>query len=432
MFSGSIQDKKKNTQDLFLTILKTITTADESGGYGRQISAGLSRGADWDYFILLSLYHRVENLIYKGLEGYFSNIPADTVLKLKGYWLQSNTINQRKLTAIKEVLAEFNKLGIEFILIKGLFLSRALYGDINLRGLVCDLDVFVRSQLRFQIEDQLKKQGYVVEEDEEPEGFQWQKDIFREKDNFCIDLHWNLSRHWQRDAVLEEMWKDAHEEYLEGIPYLSLSLEDTLIYLSVHLADGDGYRQLIHICDIARFIHIFKNKIDFEKLLDKARRYHLTNSLYYGLWLSHQNFGSEIGDGILKALKPGLFKRMLVYPFVRRKNYFAETIIRKLVRRYFNFFLFDLVEAKGIKGYLRLIRLILFTPQKSGKLSLSQFTKRLLRPFNWLISEWLKEKKVLHQERSPLKSRILSDKKLLIEYGNPATFHRLSLFFLSL
>jgi len=382
----------KNTQDLFLPILKRVILEQKDKDLPGEVFGLRFDGIDWDYLLFLSLYHRVENLIYTGLKDCFSELPSIIVMKLKGLWRQSQERNQLELRVAKEVLADFSNIGFKVIPVKGLILSQLLYGDINCRSILCDLDVLVLKSSRLEIEEGFKKIGYAVGEDEEPEGFQWQKDIFRAKDNFCIDLHWNLSRHWQRDAALEEMWKDAHEEYLEGIPYLSLSLEDTLIYLSVHLADGDGYRQLIHICDIARFIHIFKKEINWNKLVDKARRYNLTSSLYYGLFLPKKILGCPLNDTILRELKPGILKRMLVYSFIGENNFFVETFIRKFVREYFNFFLFDFIEAKGIKGYLRLMRLMLFMPKKDGKLSLSQPAKRVMGLFNWTLSEWLKER----------------------------------------
>jgi len=259
-----------------------------------------------------------------------------------------------------------------------------LYSDINYRGTVCDLDVLVEENCHNSAEDLLRENGYDVEGRTEPAEFQWQKETVIKGDVFGVDLHWNLSRHWQDKKVLEEMFRDARQEYLEGIPYLSLSLEDELIYLSVHLATGNGYRSLLLVADIARFIRISHDKINAEKLLDKARRFHLSNSLYYGLWLAGRFFDCEIRKGLMLKISPSFLKRLLVYPFVRRKNFFAQTFTNRLVENYLSFFLFDLVEAKGLKDYTRLFRLMLFPRSRESKLSFGRFAKIIFAPFHWL------------------------------------------------
>ncbi|MDP3012780.1 MAG: nucleotidyltransferase family protein, partial [Candidatus Subteraquimicrobiales bacterium] len=374
---------------LFLAVLERIILDKDSG---EEIISCLDAGINWEHFWLLVLYHRVENLIYLGLKDYFAFLPAEAVLRLKGYWLQSQGINQKNLISLKEVLLDFYNLGIKVIPLKGLILSQGLYGDINCRGIPADFDCLVDASSRFATEDKLRGQGYEVKKDIEPEGLQWQKDAIRIKDGVDVDLHWNLSRSWKDQAVLDRMWADARQQNLAGINYLSLSLEDLLIYLSVHLADGDGFVQLIHVCDIARFIHIFQDKIDFSELLDKARRYNLTNSLYYGLLLAKGIISAPVRGDVLLKLKPGLLKRMAIAPFVRRQNFFAETFTRKFVGKYFSFFLFDFIEAKRIKDYLRLLRFMLFGPGKEDEFSPVSFIKRLFRPFNWLIRQFIKPK----------------------------------------
>jgi hypothetical protein len=390
MKNNSACAKRKNTENLFLAILKMVVLEEDSRSFSEKIVSLVSSGIDWDYFLLLCLYHRVENLIYLGLKDCFANLPVDLVLKLKGYWLQSESMNQNNLVFLKEALADFRNLGVRVMPLKGLILAQMLYSKSNARGLLCDLDVLVPSSSRLQAEEGLRNKGYEIEGDTEPEGFQWQKDAIRIKDGLCIDLHWNLSRQWKDQAVLDQMWADGHEEDLGGISYLSLSLEDTLIYLCVHLADGDGFQLLIHICDIARFIHIFRDKINFNRLLDKARLYHLTNSLYYGFLLSQRIMEVPVKEGILSRLRPGIFKRIVMHPFVRRENLFNETFTRKLIHRYLGFFIFDILEAKKPGDYLRLLSLIISGPKKEDKFSPVNFSHRLFRPFNWLIHECFK------------------------------------------
>ncbi|MDP3142789.1 MAG: nucleotidyltransferase family protein, partial [Candidatus Omnitrophota bacterium] len=192
MKNNSVCAKRKNTENLFLAILKMVVLEKESRSFSKKIASSVSAGIDWDYFLLLCLYHRVESLTYLGLKDYFANLPVDLVLKLKGYWLQSESINQNNLAFLKEVLADFRNLGVRVIPLKGLILAQMLYSKSNARGLLCDLDVLVPSSLRLKAEEGLRNKGYEVKGDTEPEGFQWQKDAVRIKDGLYIDLHWNL------------------------------------------------------------------------------------------------------------------------------------------------------------------------------------------------------------------------------------------------
>jgi len=379
------RSKLKDTEKLFLAILKKKIC--ERDGV-QEIISGLGLEIDWELFLQLAVYHRVENLILEGLKDYFNELPSAIVLRLKGYCLQDEVINLKGLAAAKEILKDLNDMSIEAIPLKGILLSHLLYGDINSRGAFVELDLLVPYGQRKGIEKKLEGNGFTIDQDTEPEGFQWQKNAWRWKDNFCIDLHWNLSRHWKNMAAIEEVWRDSREYYWEGIPVLNLSWEDTLLFLSLHLVNSDNFRQLIYIGDIARFIQVFENEINWAKLVDKARRYKLTNSLYYALLMPERLLSMHPPAGILDQIKPSTMKGILIYPFIRRENYFAHTFVRKLVDRYFSFFLFDLMEARTLRDYLKVMRFMIFSPRRQAGLSFLGFIKRLFSPLPWLIGQW--------------------------------------------
>jgi hypothetical protein len=132
--------------------------------------------------------------------------------------------------------------------------------------------------------------------------------------------------------------------------------EHQLIHLALHLAPG-LYAQLnlLNLFDMYYLISIFRNSIDWEHLVDFARRSKISSYIYAPIFLCDQLFNVGIPEQVLHQLGPKISCGKTNYI----QNDYFETILNEgiLISK---IFLERLIWADGITNKLRLLRMALF------------------------------------------------------------------------
>ena len=90
---------------------------------------------------------------------------------------------------------------------------------------------------------------------------------------------------------------------IDGVSLRQLSPEDTLLYLSVHLAVHHGYGVARMFVDLDRLIRLGP-ALDWGILTRRAQGTGLRNVVYFALDLTRLLLGTPIPDGVLQNLKP--------------------------------------------------------------------------------------------------------------------------------
>lgn len=80
---------------------------------------------------------------------------------------------------------------------------------------------------------------------------------------------------------MQRIWKYAKPVKLEGIDVLTLSYEHLLIYLCYHRFNH--FFKLILLIDIVEFLKNYKNNINWDFVVEEAKRFNLSLILYYVL-----------------------------------------------------------------------------------------------------------------------------------------------------
>ncbi|MFC1496604.1 nucleotidyltransferase family protein [Candidatus Margulisiibacteriota bacterium] len=187
---------------------------------------------------------------------------------------------------LNSILDKFKENRIGVILLKGAALLEKIYPDISTRPM-SDLDLLVKKEELKQCQEILEGLGFRPKP--ENSGILYVK---AGEPAVCVDLHTEIPYLQNQDLIREQV-KDS-----------LLPPEENLIYLCYHLAVHHGYPFEKWVRDIELFIDHYKDQLDWEKLVEKIKKYRLEIPCYYTL---------KKAGKVIKELKPGQSLRNLLF-----------------------------------------------------------------------------------------------------------------------
>lgn len=234
---------------------------------------------DWDRFLDLARHHRVYSILYNHLRKTDDvRIPPQVRQALKREY-QSNTFDMLRLSAQMEGLCTlFSDTGIRAIVLKGPVLAADLYGDVSLRT-SRDLDILIPMQDLDQVEEFLKGQGYLKEEEYKTilNDWKWRHHhvtFIHKKTRVTLEIHWRLGPGPGKEPGFDELWERRRISTITSNPVYYLGREDLFLFLASHGA-RHGWSRLRWLADIDR---ILRQNLDFPKLyqlLKEFRQLHI-------------------------------------------------------------------------------------------------------------------------------------------------------------
>ncbi len=266
---------------------------------------------DWNYF--------VNTLIERGLSPLFYNKlillsnqtkpPKEITEKLKKAYYKTLSRSLMLHDYYKNVATAFNANGVEFIALKGIYLSEWLYGDVGLRQF-SDIDLLVKPQDAEKALSVLRSLGYKSFDGIESEEIGGQKDLMHYKprilNDVSVEIHINVQHSKESYLMpIEELWANAVKTKIDGIDARVLSFYDQFIHLCVHLDKHVkmGHVQFTSFADITNIISVYENEFDWQQLLEKSRRYNCEAIVFKYVVLVHKYFNAPIPTVILKEYK---------------------------------------------------------------------------------------------------------------------------------
>ena len=269
---------------------KIIGLCREPLNWGYLIKRGGDEGVD------SLLYHHLKRVQgFKGsrLQG-LDALPLDPSIPqtLSSRYYSNLLSNIHLLDEFYYVLKRLNKIGIEVIVLKGVFLIEKVYRNIGLRPMT-DVDVLVRKEAIPEVMKVMSDSGYYIT----PHGH-----LGYLKDGefpAVMDFHWDI---WFPET--DDIWKRCKITMIKDIPVKSLDNEDVLIYMATHQSINHGMHKLIWLCDIREFIMAYRNDIDWKIFIRRIKDYNIEMPLYYTLSHTEKLLGTEIPSDVLEELKP--------------------------------------------------------------------------------------------------------------------------------
>ncbi len=200
--------------------------------------------------------------------------------------------------------------GIEFMMVKGLWLAETIYQDMSARR-SGDIDLLLKPEDMPRFTAMVAGMGYDV-----PAGVTDIREIApgakehaitELRTGAYIDVHWSLVDTPEQLAVSEEtFWLHSEVQRIAGRRCRSLCLEDHLLYLAFHAAI---LHRFIYVgprafMDIAQMIRTPIRPMDWDFLTQRALALGWSRSVWLVFEIARTHFGAAVPLHVLKVMEP--------------------------------------------------------------------------------------------------------------------------------
>jgi hypothetical protein len=273
-----------------------------------RIGRVLKERVNWDYTMREAFYHGTIPLLFWNLSRLApDDVPKTTLDQLKA---ASNAIACRNLSLTGELLKLldlFRERGIRALPLKGPALAAAAYGNLSLRQF-CDLDILVPKEDMLKAKEVLLLQGYHPKLDltagEEAAYLESHHDykFVRSKDSMVVEIQWGVTQ-WSFAFPFdfEDAWKHREVISVAGASAPNIAPEILLLMLCVH-GTKHRWEQLKWICDIAEMVDTYREKLDWDRLMDRACSLGGERMLLLGLFLAQDLLGAGLSEEAIKRV----------------------------------------------------------------------------------------------------------------------------------
>ncbi len=271
--------------------------------------------ADWGKILDLSRKHAVAPLLYYKLKTRTGThaVPDGIMRKLQLEYLSSSA---RSLTQSGELTKCVNVLhdaGIPVIILKGAYYADVIYGNSALRPMN-DLDLLIRESDLSQADKILLEAGYSRRGDvRRDRATKANVGFVSRPGDVIIELHWHLVVPYSSLRIdMNDIWDNAVPTVVGGSEVMVLSVEDLLLYQCYHTAKHMfSYYGLRSLYDIIEIINYNRSPIDWETIMQRARRWNAVNSVYLAFQLAVELLHAPIDRDAIESIKPTRFDQSI-------------------------------------------------------------------------------------------------------------------------
>jgi len=319
--------KKKKLSDehrlIFLTSKLEINNPDQE-----EITGILSRSLDWDEIISSSVKQHVLPLLYYSLNrlNLLSLVPQDISLKMKYCYyanLTKNLLIEKEIQLISKLA---KNEGVRIIPLKGFSLMEDLYRNPGLR-IMADVDMFIDKNDLQKTKNIFKGLFY----EENTAAIEKKDDrhmaVFSKKLSsdvlLHIEIHGILAYDRPYRIIIPRLWERVEEKTTNGQAMLYLSKEDTFLSLILHLRSHTRRLTLKFIVDIAEFLNINGDALDWNYIIEISRNNRIVSSVYLFICIAKELLGARVSDKIIDQISPNIVKTKLIYMTINKHNFFT-------------------------------------------------------------------------------------------------------------
>lgn len=297
----------------------------------RQIQELLNSPVDWTQIINRSFYHDVAPLIYYNLNKFEKQYIAKPALAiLKNFYyatLARNICLWREFCLIQEAL---HKVGIEIIPLKGIVLADILYHNIGVRPML-DIDILTKEKDLESTEKCILKFGYQKQLNKFSENYERMHHahtcFFNFKNKILLELHWKMAPSRPNTLNINDIWSRAKVRVIDQAQVLSLSLEDTLLCLCLHIGKNVSCLQQIklkNLCDIHELITQHGSNMDWNYIADKLESWRIKVLLFYIHRMTETYLNTLWPAKITKQLNPNIIQKKIITGYILKLEYLTR------------------------------------------------------------------------------------------------------------
>jgi hypothetical protein len=204
---------------------------------------------DWNRFLDQVAEHSVGSLLYDTLRNEREFPPGWVKRKLQATYYHTAFRNTYLYGQLASIIRTFNEAAKPIVLLKGVALAQALYGNVALRPMG-DVDILVKNSDWEGVELLLLNKGLEASLAHPDFG---DHSVFRIDGSVPINLevhsHVVGSPYYRRCMPEEWLWEDTRALTIDGAPTLMLSAEKAVIHSCLHLLQHSN-RHLRWVYDI--------------------------------------------------------------------------------------------------------------------------------------------------------------------------------------
>jgi len=249
----------------------------------------------WDALVELATEHGVIGIVATRLLALNDDaVPAVVREKLQTRLRAQHLFTLSMAAELFRLLEDFERAGIEALLVKGPLISVLAYGDPAIRSYV-DLDLIVRDRDILAATRHMIAMGFAAKVPERAilAGKVPGEYVFRRTDTQCvIELHTERTlRYYPRFMPIEDLYSRQARVPIDGHDVPVLSLEDELVSNCIHGAKH-FWERLIWVADITA-MGVRHPELDWRKARQAAQDVGAERMLRVGLQLGASVFGVQ-------------------------------------------------------------------------------------------------------------------------------------------
>jgi hypothetical protein len=281
----------------------------ETRNYGPRTGDRGAESVDWRGVVDAAIDRNLAPLLFNRLkqDGAEALVPAEQWERLQRAFLVSVGKSTRLQRGLGNVLQSLRDHGLPAIVLKGAYLGEAVYGDVALRPMG-DVDLLIRETDLATAQAVLLEMGGVHQQFEDiTASLGRRRHLPHTKiGGLVVELHWNIvSPAGPIRVDVTGLWNRACPASIAGVEALSLSPEDLLLHLCLHVCYEDSLSDLRGLVDITETTRRFTGQLDWEQLAACAREWGASRYVGLALHLARAILGADIPDKALELLVPG-------------------------------------------------------------------------------------------------------------------------------
>ena len=235
---------------------------------------------------------------------------------------------------LKRLFALAAEHEIPLIVLKGAAVANLLYPRPHARQ-AGDIDLLCKEEDYTRFFDVLVEAGYVTDGERElPSACSTLETAFEQKfhppdSRILIELHLDSIKLGIKPANATSIWDRAIPVSVGDSTVQSLGPQDLAFMLSVHL-HRHGFDRLAWFKDIDLLIRKYGATIDWDAVVEDARREGATASLWLTFDALEKLLGTPVPEGLLEKVRPSFIPRIIArLIWTRKKIYTLESHTRR-------------------------------------------------------------------------------------------------------
>jgi hypothetical protein len=300
------------TQDHLGLITHLLLNQQPEAGILEQLQ-GISL-ADWQELQSTATHHLLMPTLYlrfKTLEGALS-IPEDFKHHLRTAILKNSARNMYFLHEAGQVLDALNEADIPTIALKGIYLIENIYQDVGTRYL-SDLDLMIKKgdiPAALEICQSLGYTPTTYFDNTDPNLDIKHVPPLKKVDGPYLELHWTILEEGEPFTIdASGLWQRAIKTKISGVEAFTLSPEDLLLHLCLHLTYQHhlslGLRGLY---DIVKVLQHFEGQLDWQGISEIAQGWGAERVLRLTLSLVREVFNFKLPPQAMNDVQQYPFK----------------------------------------------------------------------------------------------------------------------------